>query len=78
MIQHDPIVLPDGIERVRTYSDEGKYIRKSGTLDIYEEAVDIAPAPLYEETDIDIEPPEEEEEQPEGEEPEGEKEGDEE
>ena len=64
-------IRPDGTELIRTYSDEGKYIRKEGTLDLYAEAIDIAPAPEYEETDIDIEPPEDEE-------PEGEEEGEEE
>lgn len=46
---------PDGTELIRTYSDEGKYIRKEGTLDLYAEAIDVAPAPEYEETDIDVE-----------------------
>lgn len=43
--------LPDGRELVRTYSDEQRYIRGvSG--DIAESAVDVAPAPVYTETNI--------------------------
>lgn len=51
---------PDGTELIRTSSDQNKYIRKVGTLDLYEEAIDIAPVRFqYEETDIDIEPEDE-------------------
>lgn len=50
---------PDGTELIRTSSDQNKYIRKVGTLDLYEDAIDIAPVRFqYEETDIDIEPDE--------------------
>lgn len=53
--------LPDGAELIRTFSDEGKYIRKVGTSEIYEEAIDYAPAQYtYEETE-DVIPPETEE-----------------
>lgn len=60
MIQHELYEeRPDGTKLIRTYSDEGKYIRKVGTLDLYEEAIDIDPVQFeYEETDIDINPPE--------------------
>lgn len=52
--------LPDGTELIRTTSDQNKYIRKVGTLEIYEEAVDVAPVRFqYEETNIDIEPEDE-------------------
>lgn len=47
--------LPDGIELRRTYSNEGKYIRKVGTSEIYEEAIDTAPVSFeYEETEAVI------------------------
>lgn len=47
--------LPDGTELQRTYSDEGKYIRKVGTSEVYEEAIDTVPVPFeYEETDTFI------------------------
>ena len=58
---------PDGTELIRTTSDQGKMIRKVGTLDLYAEAIDVAPVQFeYEETEIDIEDPssEEEEEDP--------------
>ena len=31
----------DGVKLFRTYSDEGKYIHKVGTDEVYSEAVDI-------------------------------------
>lgn len=50
--------LPDGTELVRTFSDEGKYIRKVGTSEIYEDAIDYAPVQYtYEETE-EVIPPE--------------------
>lgn len=61
---------PDGAELVRAYSDDGKYIRKVGTLELYAEAIDIAPVKYtYEETDtlIETEPEAEEETADEGE-----------
>ncbi len=45
----------DGMNLYRTYSDKGVQIRKVGTDEIYEEAIDIENAPFtYEETDIPI------------------------
>lgn len=41
----------DGVRLFRTYSDEGFYIKKVGTEEVYDEAVDIENAPfVYEET----------------------------
>lgn len=46
----------DGVNLFRTYSDEGKQIRKVGTDEVYDEAIDIENAPYtYEETDIRVE-----------------------
>lgn len=46
----------DGINLYRSYSDEDYMIRKIGTDEIYDEAIDIENAPYeYEETDIKIE-----------------------
>jgi hypothetical protein len=46
----------DGVNLYRTYSDKGVQIRKVGTDEIYDEAVDVESAPFtYEETDIAIE-----------------------
>ncbi len=60
--------LSDGTELVRTYSDEGKYIHKIGTPEIYEEAIDRVPVLYeYEETDELIPIPEEDAEPTEGE-----------
>lgn len=43
----------DGINLYRTYSDANFQIRKVGTNEIYDEAVDVEGAPYtYEETDI--------------------------
>lgn len=40
----------DGVNLYRTYSDEGKDIRKVGTEEIYAEAIDVEDAPYtYEE-----------------------------
>lgn len=45
----------DGVVLVRTYSDADKMIRKSGTDEVYSEAIDpIDSGRTYEETDIDI------------------------
>lgn len=41
----------DGVNLFRTYSDKGMQIRKVGTDEIYDEAIDIENAPYtYEET----------------------------
>lgn len=46
----------DGVNLYRTYSDKGVQIRKVGTNEIYDEAIDVENAPfVYEETDIVIE-----------------------
>ena len=50
------ITRNDGVDLYRTYSDKGLQIRKVGTDEIYDEAVDVADAPYtYEETDIPAE-----------------------
>lgn len=50
----------DGVNLFRTYSDNAVMIRKDGTDEIYDEAIDIEGAPYtYSETDIPIEPVEE-------------------
>lgn len=46
----------DGVNLYRTYSDKGLQIRKVGTDEVYDEAIDIEGAPYtYEETDEPIE-----------------------
>ena len=46
----------DGVNLYRTYSDEGYYIRKVGTDEVYNEAIDIEDASYtYEETTDKIE-----------------------
>ena len=51
----------DGVNLYRTASDEGYYIRKVGTNEIYSEAIDVETAPYtYEETSELIEVLEEE------------------
>ena len=50
----------DGVNLYRTYSDLNLKIRKVGTDEIYDEAIDVEDATfIYEETDIPIEPIEE-------------------
>ena len=45
----------DGVKLNKTYSDSGFYIRKVGTEEIYDEAIDIESAPYeYEETETTI------------------------
>ncbi len=45
----------DGVALVRTYSDEGKMIRKVGTDEVYAEAIDPEGiGRTYTETDVDI------------------------
>ena len=45
----------DGVVLVRTYSDAGKMIRKSGTDEVYSETIDPENAGrTYTETDVDI------------------------
>lgn len=46
----------DGVKLFRSYSDKALKIRKVGTNEIYDEAIDIENAPyFYEETDEPIE-----------------------
>lgn len=46
----------DGKDLYKTYSDENFMIRKVGTNELYEVAIDVEDAPYtYEETDIPIE-----------------------
>ena len=43
--------LPDGKERVRYFSDDGEKIRKVGTDEVYDEAIELAETIVqYEET----------------------------
>lgn len=45
----------DGVKLYKTYSDEGFYIRKVGTEEVYDEAIDVEGAPYtYEETETTI------------------------
>lgn len=45
----------DGVELIRTYSDQGLKIRKVGTREVYDEAVDVKGAGYqYEETDAPV------------------------
>lgn len=51
----------DGVNLYRTYSDADMKIRKVGTDEVYDEAIDVEGAAYtYEETDIPIEVVEEE------------------
>lgn len=46
----------DGVKLYKTYSDQNKYIRKIGTDEEYDIAIDIENAPyIYEETEKEIE-----------------------
>lgn len=46
----------DGVNLYRTYSDSGLKIRKIGTDEVYDEAIDVEDAPYeYEETNEPIE-----------------------
>lgn len=45
----------DGVNLYKTYSDEGFYIRKIGTEEVYDEAIDVESATyVYEETEEKI------------------------
>lgn len=51
----------DGVNLYRTYSDNGSMIRKVGTDEIYDEAIDIENSGfIYEETDEMVEDADEE------------------
>lgn len=53
----------DGVNLYRTYSDANRLIRKLGTDEIYSEAIDVENSGFeYEETDVEIETPEDPEE----------------
>jgi hypothetical protein len=57
----------DGVNLYRNYSDADVKIKKVGTEEIYDEAIDVEGAPYtYEETDIPIEIVEEEGEETDG------------
>ena len=46
----------DGVNLYRTYSDENLQIRKVGTDEVYDDAIDVEGAPYtYEETENSIE-----------------------
>ncbi len=46
----------DGVNLYRTYSDEGYYIKKVGTDEVYSEAIDVEESTYqYEETDKKLE-----------------------
>ena len=46
----------DGVNLFRTFSDAGKKIRKVGTNEVYDAAIDVGGARFtYEETDIPVE-----------------------
>lgn len=46
----------DGVKLYKAYSDQNKYIRKIGTEEEYDIAIDIESAPyIYEETEKEIE-----------------------
>lgn len=62
MIVSEIIVREDGVPFMHTYSDERRYIRKVGTTEVYEDAVDIYPA-AYQYVEIEEYIPEEPEEE---------------
>lgn len=46
----------DGVRLYKTYSDQNLYIKKIGTNEVYDEAIDVETAPfVYEETNEKIE-----------------------
>ena len=56
MIQQEFYKRTDGVNLVRTYSDEGYMIRQIDTGELYEEAIDVEDTThKYEEIDITIE-----------------------
>jgi hypothetical protein len=62
MIVRETLTREDGVLLQHTYSDERKYIRKGGTEEVYEDAVDLYPSAYeYEETEEYIPEPQEEE-----------------
>lgn len=60
MVKEEKVII-NGKEFKKTYSDEGYYIQKKGTEQVYSEAIDIPSAKYeYKETDKKIEQQEEE------------------
>ena len=53
MIKKETTTRKDGVKLFRTYSDNNKKIRKVGTDEVYDVAVDLAEI-QYEETDEEI------------------------
>ena len=54
MLKKETVTI-EGIEFTRHYSDSGVLIRKIGTEELYEEALDSVPCPyFYEETAIEL------------------------
>ena len=54
MLKKETVTI-EGIEFTRHYSDSGVFIRKIGTEELYEEALDSVPCPYsYEETTTEI------------------------
>ena len=54
MVKKETVTI-EGTEFTRHYSDSGVFIRKIGTEELYEEALDGVPCPYsYEETDMEI------------------------
>ena len=59
MIKEEKLII-NNKEFIKRFSDNGKYIKKVGTNEEYAEAVDLIEKEFeYEETDRDIERPEE-------------------
>ena len=59
MIKEEKLII-NNKEFIKRFSDNGKYIKKAGTNEEYVEAVDLIEKEFeYEETDRDIERPEE-------------------
>lgn len=50
------VIRKDGVNLYKTYSDKNVYIKKQGTDEEYDTAIDVENAPyVYEETDRKIE-----------------------
>lgn len=63
MIKEEKLII-NNKEFIKRFSDNGKYIKKVGTNEEYAEAVDLIEKEFeYEETDRDIEIPEEKSEE---------------
>lgn len=53
MIKQEQVICNNGVELIKTYSDNNKMIRQIETGIIYDEAIDIPNRYTYEETDQD-------------------------